>query len=210
MSYRIRYTLPDGRTGLWAQEYQTRETAQAAIDDRLGDTGFAYAVEEVPEPGSTAAHDVEILRERVKELEAMVEERGKAVTDAHVANHVMHRDVLFALEIGQAMREAMRTGEWRAGHDRSMASSAVAGWDRLKESLAKAPSVPVGASEAPGEGGDSDRRRLNALERFLDGNEDASLTWWEGEFHAVAEDVAITAPTLLGIADKLAEKEAKQ
>ena len=74
--------------------------------------------------------------------------------------------------------------------------------------LAKAPSVPVGA-DAPGEGGDSDRRLLEALREFLDGNEDASLTWWEGAFYAVAEDVAITAPTLAALADKLAEKEGK-
>ena len=210
MSYQIRFTLPDGRTGLWAYDYPTREAAQAAIDDRLGHTGFAYSVEEVPEPGSTAAHHVEILRARVKELEEIVEERGKAVTDAHVANFVTYRHLEFAICIGNAMRDAMRTGEWRAGHDRSKARSAIAGWDRWNASLAvKVPIVPVGASEAPGEGGDSDRRRLEALRAFLDGNEDASLTWWEGEFNAVAEDVAITAPTLAALADKLANKEAK-
>lgn len=209
MSYRIRFTLPDGRTGLWAHDYQTRETAQAAIDDRLGDTGFAYAVEEVPEPGSTAAHHVEILRERVKELEAMVEERGKAVTDAHAANHAMHRDLLFALEIGQAMREAMRTGEWRAGHDKSMANSAMAGWDRWKSSLAKAPSVPVGASEAPREGGDSDRRRLEALERWLRSKEDVSIVWMENRCLALNETgLAVDwGWSIAALADKLAEKE---
>ena len=198
MSYRIRFKLPDGRTGLWNHNYSTREDAQKAIDDRLADTGFTYTVEEVPdapEPGSTAAHHVEILRERVKELEKV--------------QNAMSRDLAFALQLGGAMREAMRTGEWRAGHDRSMAHSAIAGWDRFKRSLAAAPGVPVGASEAPGEGGDSDRRRLEALRAFLDGNEDASITWWEGEFSAVAEGGAVMAPTLAALADKLAEKEAK-
>ena len=152
MSYRIRFTLPDGRTGLWAHDYPTREAAQAAIDDRLGDTGFDYTVEEVTEPGSMAAHHVEILRKRVEELK---------------------------VELATVMAN-----------------------------LAKAPSVPVGA-DAPGEGGDSDRRRLEALEAFLEGNEDASLSWLEGEFNALAEGEAITAPTLAALADKLAEKEAK-
>ena len=248
MSYRVRYTMPDGRTGHWMRNYATREEAQKAIDDRHGDTGLAYTVEEWPDVstaavpdaspdptasqwpgqpapekptstterlvgllrdrhargrakygttldrtdltpeqwaqhaieeavdlagylmrlkdgfatqhGSTAEHHVEILQERIKELEALVEERGRAVTDAHAANFAMYRHLEFALCIGDAMRDAMRTGEWRAGHDRSMASSAMAGWDRWKGSLAKASSVPVGASEVPGEGGHSDRRRL--------------------------------------------------
>ena len=214
MSYRVRYTFPQGRTGHWMRDYATREEAQKAIDDRRGDAGLSYTVEEVedgPDPVSTAAHHVEILRERVKELEAMVEERGKAVTDAHAANHAMHRDLLFALEIGQAMREAMRTGEWRAGHDRSMTNSAVAGWDRWKSSLAKAPSVPVGASEAPREGGDSDRRRLEALDRWLKGETfrlvqvsiRGTLLATDGTYE---KDVA-QAPTLAALADKLAEKD---
>lgn len=268
MTYRIRFTLPDGRTGLWAHEYQTRETAQAAIDDRLGDTGFAYTVEEVqgapqepkpkstitterlvgllrdrharglaeygttldrtdlapgewaqhaieealdlagclmrlkdgfaPKLGSTAAHHVEILRARVKELEEV--------------QKVMHRDLSFALQIGDAMRETMRTGEWRAGHDRSMASSAIAGWDRWKASLAKAPSVPVGASETPGKGGDSDRRRLEALERYLEGDTFRQI-WKTTQGNIVAgttiEGQEYAAPTLAALADKLMEMEAK-
>lgn len=209
MSYRVRFSFQNGATGVWALTYPTREAAQNAMREREADTGLAYTVEEVPEPGSTAEHHVEILRERVKELEALVEERGKAVTDAHAANYVMHRDLAFAIQACDAMREAMRTGEWRAGHDRSMANSAIAGWDRWKTSLATAPSVPIGASEAPGEGGDSDRNRLEALETFLEGNEDASVTWLEGWFYGVAGDVVITAPTLAALADKLAEKEAK-
>lgn len=161
MSYRIRFTLPDGRTGLWNNDYPSREAAHRAIDDRLADTGFAYSVEEVPEPGSTAAHHVEILRDRVKELEEV--------------QKAMRRDLLFALEIGQAMREAMRTGEWRAGHDKSMANSATSGWDRWKTSLAASPQGTAKASEAPGEGGDSDRRRLEALRAFMAGIESAKL-----------------------------------
>lgn len=345
MSYRVRYTLPDGRTGHWMRNYATCEEAQKAIDDRHGDTGLAYYVEKVPslepkpeptstterlvgllrdrhahglakygttldrgdltpdqwaqhaieealdmagylmrfkdgfaqEPGSTAAHHVEMLTKRVKEL---VSERVKELEEVQKA---MSRDLSLALQLGDAMREAMRTGEWRAGHDRSMASSAIAGWDRWKTSLAASPQGTAKASEATGEGGDSgsssfealeaflradthrsiqaiqdgrfvvsipgllgcpasrtlegiaarveemtrsnaewlkpisrpkdksgeytNRWRLNALERFLDGNEDASLTWWEGEFNAVAEDVVIQAPTLLDIADKLMEKK---
>ena len=156
MSYRVKYTTPTGQTGYWSLPFKTRGQADAEVEARSLVTGYTYTVEEVPdapEPGSTAAHHVEILRKRVKELEE---------------------------ELAMA-----------------------------KPSLATAPSVPVGASEAPGEGGDSDRRRLEALRAFLEGNEDASLSWWEDEFNAVAEDVAITAPTLLALADKLAEKEAK-
>lgn len=157
MSYRIRFTLPDGRTGLWNNDYPSREAAQRAIDDRLADTGFAYSVEEVPEPGSTAAHHVEILRERVNELEA---------------------------ELAKA-----------------------------KASLAKAPSVPVGASEAPREGGDSDRRRLEALERWLR-VDTYRLVFFasHGVMVALSDSVGaddVEAPTLVALADKLMEKEAK-
>lgn len=121
--------------------------AQHAIEEALDLAGYLMRLKDgfAPEPGSTAAHHVEILRDRIKELEALVEERGNAVTDAHAANYAMHRDLAFAIQACDAMREAMRTGEWRAGHDRSMANSAVAGWDRWKASLAK----------APREGGDS-------------------------------------------------------
>lgn len=255
MSYRIRFTLPDGRTGLWAHDYPTREAAQAVIDDRLGDTGFAYAVEEVhdepeptstterlvglirdrharglakygttldrgdltpeqwtqhaieealdlagylmrlkdgfaTEPGSTAAHHVEILRARVKELEEV--------------QKAMHRDLSFALQIGDAMREAMRTGEWRPGHDRSMANSAVAGWDRFKPSLGKAPS----ASEAPGEGGDSDRRRLEVLNDWIRGGHRA-FGCQNGivvALDGLCLRPVVEAPTLAALADKLAER----
>ena len=155
MSYRIRFTLPDGRTGLWNHDYPTREVAQRAIDDRLSDTGFAYAVEEVPEPGSTAAHHVEILRKRAEELK---------------------------VELATVMAN-----------------------------LAKAPSVPVGA-DAPGEGGDSDRRRLEALERYLEG--DTFREVWKTSMGPFAAGTKIEgqhfdAPTLAALADKLAEKEGK-
>ena len=271
MSYRVRYTMPDGRTGLWAHEYQTRETAQAAIDDRLGDTGFAYTVEEVQDapkptstterlvgllrdrhalglakygttldrgdltpqrwaqhaidealdlagylmrlkdgfatqPGSTAAHHVEMLTKRVKEL---VSER---VTDLEEVQKAMSRDLAFALQLGDAMREAMRTGEWRAGHDRSMANSAIAGWDRWKASLATSPQGTAKASEVPGDGGDSDRRRLEALQRYLEG--DTFREVWKtsmGPFAAGTkfEGQHFDAPTLAALADKLAAEEAK-
>lgn len=55
MSYRIRFTMPNGRTGLWTPTYATREAAQQAIDDRMADTGLAYAVEEVATPEDLAA-----------------------------------------------------------------------------------------------------------------------------------------------------------
>ncbi len=50
MSYRIRFTLPDGRTGLWTPTYATREEAQRAIRERQEETGLAYVVEEVDPP----------------------------------------------------------------------------------------------------------------------------------------------------------------
>jgi len=235
MSYRVRFTTHTGATGYWDGTFATHTGASMSAQTRADVTGYTYTVEEVadapeptstteqlvslfrdlhggqqtvpneadgveyvpgvkPEPGSTAAHHVEILRERVKELEEV--------------QKAMHRDLLFALEIGQAMREAMRTGEWRAGHDRSMASNAIAGWDRFRPSLGKAPSVP----EAPGDGGDSDRRRLEALERYLEG--DTFREVWKmsmGRFAAGTkiEGQHFDAPTLAALADKLAEKEAK-
>ena len=200
MSYRVRFTTQTGATFYWERTFATRTGATHSAQLQADSTGYTFAVEEVPdapEPGSTAAHHVEILRKRVEELEAV--------------QRAMHRDLAFALQLGDALRQAMRTGEWRAGHDKSMANNAIAGWDRFKPSLAKAPSVPVGASEAPGEGGDSDRRRLEALERFLDGEQSASIAWWQDEFSAVhvSDGVEITAPTLAALADKLAEMEGK-
>lgn len=59
MSYRVRFTMPDGRTGLWMRDYATREEAQRAIDDRHGASGLAYSVEEVATPEA-----------RIRELEA--------------------------------------------------------------------------------------------------------------------------------------------
>ena len=209
MSYRVRFTTHSGIKGRWARDYTTREDAQRAIDDHVANTGFAYTVEEAPEPGSTAAHHVEILQARVKNLEALVATVAKQADELAEVNKAMSRDLAFALQLGDALREAMRTGEWRAGHDKSMANNAIAGWDRFKPSLAKAPSVPVGASEAPREGGDSDRRRLEALERFAKGKYCESIIWQGDAFWAISEIVAIQAPTLAALADKLAEKEAK-
>jgi len=285
MSYRIRFTLPDGRTGLWAHEYQTREAAHAAIDDRLADTCFAYAVEEVqdapqepkpeptitterlvgllrdrharglakygttldredltpqqwaqhaieealdlagylmrlkdgfaPEPGSTAAHHVEILRDRVKELEEMVKERGKAVTAAHVANHVMHVRLSRAIELGGAMHRAMTTARSRFYVDWGEIEVAMDEWTAYKESLAaslaKAPSVPVGASEAPREGGDSDRRRLAVLNDWIRGGHRA-FGFQNGivvGLDGLCLRPVVEAPTLAALADKLVAEEAK-
>lgn len=155
MSYRIRFTFPNGTTGVWALTYPTREAAQHAVREREADTGLAYTVEEVPEPDSTAVHHVEILRSRVNELEA---------------------------ELAKA-----------------------------KASLAKAPSVPVGASEAPREGGDSDRRRLEALERWLR-VDTYRLVFFasHGVMVALSDSVGaddVEAPTLVALADKLMEKK---
>lgn len=218
MSYRVRFTTHTGATGYWDGTFATHTGASMSAMSRADVTGYTYTVEEVPdapepkpEPGSMAAHHFEILRTRVNVLEALVEARGKAVADAHVANLAMHRDLALAIQLGDALRQAMRTGAWRAGDDAGMANNAIAGWDRWKPSLGKAHSVPVGASDAPVEGGDSDRRRLEALRAFLEGKQSASIAWWEGEFSAVhvSDGVEITAPTLAALADKLAVKEAK-
>lgn len=50
MSYRIRFTLPDWRTGLWTPTYATREEAERLIRERKEETGLAYVVEEVATP----------------------------------------------------------------------------------------------------------------------------------------------------------------
>jgi hypothetical protein len=147
MSYRIRFTFPNGTTGVLALAYPTREAAQNAVRELEADTGLAYTVEEVAEPGSTAAHHVEILRDRVNELEALVATLRKKLNETLTDNDDIHRDLAFALDIGQAMREAMRHGAW--GHDGEghLASVSAGAWDRFKTNLAKAPSVPVGASK---------------------------------------------------------------
>lgn len=160
--------------------------------------GVEYVPGVKPEPGSTAAHHVEILRKRIVEMEAV----QKAIS----------QDLAFALQLGDALRQAMRTGEWRAGNDAGMAGNAIAGWDRFRPGLGKATSVPAGASEAPGEGGDSDRRRLEVLERFLDGDTFHQI-WKTTQGNIVAgttiEGQEYAAPTLAALADKLAEKEGK-
>jgi len=55
MSYRVRFTFPNGATGVWALTHPTREDAQRAIDERVADTGLAYTVEEVAVPGESLA-----------------------------------------------------------------------------------------------------------------------------------------------------------
>lgn len=203
MGYQIRCTEGSGSTFLVDDVFATRCQAEEIREswERWCGGGYKYTVEEVPdatEPGSTAARHVEILRKRIAELEAV--------------QKAMSRDLAFALQIGDALREAMRTGEWRAGHDKSMANSAIAGWDRWKPSLAKAPSVPVGASEAPGEGGDSDRRRLEALERWLKVDTYRLVYFASNQLMVALSDSIMddaAAPTLAALADKLAEKEGK-
>ena len=192
MSYRVRFTTQTGATGYWDGTFATHTGASMSAQTRADVTGYTYTVEEVPEPGSMAAHHVEILRERIKELEAV--------------QKAMSRDLAFALQIGDALRQAMRTGEWRAGHDRNVADSATSGWDRWKTSLAASFQGTAKASEAPGE--DSDRRRLEALERYLEG--DTFREVWKtsmGPFAAGTkfEGQHFDAPTLAALADKLAE-----
>lgn len=82
MSYRIRFTLPDGRTGHWAREYATREEAQQAIDDRLPDTGLAYVVEEVATPEA-----------RIRELERELAQLRDAYDAARQDLDVTKRNV---------------------------------------------------------------------------------------------------------------------
>ena len=174
--------------------------AQHAIEEALDLAGYLMRLKDGcgQEPGSTAAHHVGILRERVNELEKV--------------QKAMHRDLALALQIGDAMREAMRHGAWGHDDEGHLASVSSGAWDRFKDSLAKATSVPVGASEAPREGGDSDRRRLEALERYLEG--DTFREVWKtsmGPFAAGTkfEGQHFDAPTLAALADKLMEKEAK-
>lgn len=107
MSYRIRFTLPDGRTGLWTPTYATREEAQRLIGERLDDTGFAYVVEEVvataalpdatPEPSTPEA--------RIRELEAELAQLRDAYDAARQDLDVAKRKVA-RLESTLAMVQA--------------------------------------------------------------------------------------------------------
>jgi hypothetical protein len=202
-------------TTLDREDLTPQQWAQHAIEEALDLAGYLMRLKDgfAPEPGSTAAHHVEIPRDRVKELEEMVETLRKKLNETLTDNDDIHRDLALAIEIGDAMREAMRHGAW--GHDGEghLASVSAGSWDRFKTSLAKAPSVPVGASDAPGEGGDSDRRRLEALERWLRGNT-YRMVYFSSRGVIVAGSDSIgdddmEAPTLPALADKLAEKEAK-
>ena len=194
MSYRVRFTTQTGATGYWDGTFATRTGATMSAMSRADVTGYTYTVEEVPEPGSVAAHHVDILREHVKDLMASQE--------------TMRRNLHLALSRGDALRDAMRTGEWSDRHDRNAANSARTSWDSFKARLAKAPSVP----EAPREGGDSDRRRMEALERYLEGDTFREV-WKTTQGNIVAgttiKGQEYTAPTLAALADKLAVKEAK-
>ena len=130
MSYRIRFTLPDGRTGLWAHDYATREEAQQAINDRLPDTGLDYAVEEVATPEA-----------RIRELEAELAQLRDALAVVEALGDAMHRAMTTA--------QAYLAGEWGG------VKVAMAEWAAYKEQLAASRQGPAKASEAPREGGDS-------------------------------------------------------
>ena len=223
MSYRVRYTMPDGRTGRWTRDYATREEAQRAIDGRVYDTGFAHFVEEVPDvppkPKSTSTTErlVRLLHDRHARGLA---EYGTTLDRTDLAPEEWAQHAIDeALDLAGYL---MRVKDWFAPEPGSTAAHHVEilrarvkeleeELAKAKASLAKAPSVPVGASEAPGEGGDSNRRRLEALERWLRLKEDVSIVWMENRCLALNETgLAVDwGWSLAALADKLTEKEDK-
>jgi hypothetical protein len=218
--------MPNGNTGHWVRDYATREDAQQAIDDRFADTGLAYAVEEVPDapeakpdPTSTTERLVGLIRDRhAKGLSkyGTTLDRGD-LSPQQWTQHAMEEALDLA---GYLMRLkdgcAPEPGSTAAHHVeilRARVKELEMELANLKTRLATLPSVPVGASEAPVEGGDGDRRRLEALERWLNGQTyrlvqasvRGTLLATDGTYE---KDVA-EAPTLAALADKLAEREAK-
>lgn len=244
MSYRVRYTMSDGRTGRWTRDYATRDEAQRAIGSRVYDTGFAYFVEEVPDVSTAAVPDAspdptasqwpgqpapEKPTSTTERLVGLIRDRHALglskygttldrgdLTPEQWAQHAIEEAVDLA---GYLMRLkdgcGQEPGSTAAHHVevlRGRIKELEAGLAKAKASLAKAPSVPVGALEAPREGGDSDRRRLEAIERFLDGDTFRQI-WKTTQGNIVAgttiEGQEYAAPTLAALADKLMEMEAK-
>jgi hypothetical protein len=207
------------------RDYATREDAQKAIDERRRDTGFTYAVEEVPDapednpdPTSTTERLVGLIRDRhAKGLAkyGTTLDRGDLSPDQW-AQHAIEE----ALDLAGYL---MRLKDGRAPEPGSMAAHHVeilrervkeleTELANLKTRLTTAPGVPVGASEAPREGGDSDRRRLEALERWLKGDTNRLVYFSIRKLMVATSDSMMdeaTAPTLSALADKMAEKEAK-
>lgn len=140
MSYRIRFTLPDGRTGHWSHDYATREEAQKAIDDRLPDTGLAYTVEEVATP-----------QDRIRELEAEV----ARIQDAYVAAvqnmDVAERRLAVVEALGDAMHRAMTTAQPYLSGEWGGVKVAMKAWAEYRDSLAATSQGPAKASEGPKE-----------------------------------------------------------
>jgi hypothetical protein len=107
MRYRIRFTMPDGRSGLWTRTYATREEAQRLIGERLYDTGFAYVVEEVvataalpdttPEPSTPD--------DRIRELEVELAQLRDAYDAARQDLDVAKRNVARLEEALAASRQ---------------------------------------------------------------------------------------------------------
>jgi chromosome segregation ATPase len=98
MSYRIRFTLPDGRTGLWTPTYATREEAQRLIRERQQETGLEYVVEEVVTPEA-----------RIRELEAELAQLRDAYDAARQDLDVAKRNVARLEEALAASPEAPAT-----------------------------------------------------------------------------------------------------
>lgn len=97
MSYQIRCTGPSGSTFLVGDVFATRGQAEEIREswERWCGGVYKYTVEEVPdapEPGSVAARHVEILRERVKELEALVATLRKSLNETLTENGDIHRN----------------------------------------------------------------------------------------------------------------------
>ena len=93
MSYRVRYTMPDGRTGLWDHDYATREDAQEAIYYRKESPG-TYYVEEVPDVSTAevpnAKPSIGVMPRRIWE-----EQRIRALGEA-IVRRIGHEEPMVA------------------------------------------------------------------------------------------------------------------
>lgn len=149
MSYRVRFTTHTGATGYWDGTFATQTGASMSAQTRADVTGYTYTVEEVPDVSTAAVLDaspsVGVMPRRVWH-----EQRIRALGEA-IVRRMGHEYPTVASVFDLA-------------HIRDWAAEIVelcerCGGQQAKPKDAKAPSVPVGASEAPGEGGDSDRKR---------------------------------------------------
>lgn len=74
MSYRVRFTKPNGETGYWERTFATRAGATTTADHARDSTGYAHTVEEMADAPTAAVPDA-TFGSTTERLVAMLRER---------------------------------------------------------------------------------------------------------------------------------------